>query len=132
MAKLQTKKLNINDFSSHNREDIGRLARSLNPFFDEIEKALRKGLTVDENLPFEYNSFDISVDANGNPKTSVSIPTSLSTIKGIMVISASATGNYPTATPFISYSISGSVIKITNVKGLPANINFNLTVMVLS
>ena len=114
------------------REDISRLARSLNPFFDEVEKALRKGLTVDENLPFEYNSFDISVDTNGTPKNSVSIPTSLSGVKGIMVISATATGNYPTATPFISYTISGTTIKINNVKGLPANITFNLTVMVLS
>ena len=127
---INIKKINIADFSSENTEDMQKLARSLNPFFDSISQILKKGLTVSEHLPFEYLTFDVEVDASGVPKSSIKLPTSLNaTIQGMIVIKVDSTGT-PTAAPFIIFSINKKIITITKVVGLPANVIFKLTVMV--
>lgn len=127
MAKIQTKKININDFSTNNRGDMERLARSLNPFFDEVEKAIRNQPT------FEFLSFEVTVDASGIPTSQVNIPTSLSSVKGLACLSATnSNGIFPTNTPFIAFNLSKNVIQVSVVKGLPANTKFSLTIMAVS
>jgi len=124
MAKIQTKKILANDFSPNNKGDIEKLGRSLNPFFDEVTKA------VNNQLNFEYLNFDISVDATGVPTSQVNIPVSLNTVNGLICVSATNTsGIFPSATPFISFNLSKNVIQVNVVKGLPANTKFTLTVM---
>lgn len=134
MAKLQTKKINIVDFSQESREDITKLARSLNPFFDDIERAFRKGLSVADNLPFEYITFTAEVDALGIPKRSIILSTGLTNIQGLCIIDAIAQDgiSYPTATPFITRAANGSSITVKHIAGLPANKIFTIKIMVMS
>lgn len=129
---LNVKKINVADFSKTNVADMQKIARSLNPFFDSIQQVLNKGLTVDEHLPFEYLYFDVTVDANGVPLANLKLPISLTNVKGMLIIKAEASGSFPTATPFVSFTIDKNIATISRVLGLPANINFKMTVMVLS
>jgi hypothetical protein len=134
MAKLQTKKINVNDFSPDARQDIAKIARSLNPFFDDVERAFRKGLSVEDNLPFQYITVTLEVDANGKPKQQVSTSFNLTNLKGCVIINAKAadTTVFPTATPFASFNTSGSVFTVTNVAGLPADKSFTLTLLLMA
>ncbi len=133
MAKISTKKINTSDYSKANQPDISNLARSLNPFMDDIERILRKGLTVDDNLPFQYLTFSCEVDASNNPKVATKLTSSLTTtIKGVLVVSVSNTSAYPTASPFIVFDAVGSNIEIKKVFGLPPNTKFEITVLVVS
>lgn len=126
MAKIQTKKINVNDFSPNLKTDIERLGRSLNPFFDEVVKAIAG------QLSFEYLIFDVTVDASGIPTSQVNVPVNLSSVKGLICVAATnANGAIPNSNPFISFNLSKSVIQINAVKGLPANTKFSLTVMVV-
>lgn len=134
MAKIQTKKININDFSADSRPDMSKLARSLNPFFDDVERAFRKGLSVEDNLPFQYLTVTLEVDANGKPKQQVSTSFNLTNLKGCVTINAKAANInvFPTATPFASFSTSGSVFTVTNVAGIPADESFTLTLLLMA
>lgn len=134
MAKLQTKKINVNDFSPESRQDISKLARSLNPFFDDIERAFRKGLTVDDNLPFQYVTLKLEVDGSGTPKQTTATIFNLTNMKGCVIISAKALDNvsYPTSAPFISYTTTGTILTITNIAGLPADKIFTLTLLLMA
>lgn len=124
MTKIQNKKININDFSTANKGDIERLARSLNPFFDEVTKA------VSGQLNYEFITFDVTVNVSGIPTSQVSIPVTLSSVKGFICLSATnAVGAIPTSTPFLSWNLSKSVVQVSSVTGLPANTKFTLTVM---
>lgn len=128
---LNVKKINVADFSKTNTADMQKLARSLNPFFDSIQQALNKGLTVSENLPFEYVTFEVTVDGAGVPLSSVKFPISLTAaVKGMDVINTS--GGIPTACPFVLHTIDKNIVTVTHVLGIPANTKFKITVMVLS
>jgi hypothetical protein len=133
VAKLSTKKLNISDYSKNNQTDIANLARSLNPFMDDMERILRKGLSVEDNLPFQYITINVEVDSSSNVKTPLKITTSLTTtIKGCIVISASASNSYPTAAPFIAFTAINGILEIKKVIGIPANTKFELIILVVS
>lgn len=128
---LNVKKINVADFSKTNTADMQKLARSLNPFFDSIQQVMDKGLTVSEHLPFEYATFEVTVDALGTPLSSVKFPISLtSTVKGMQVVNCS--GGIPTGCPFVLYTVDKNIVTVTTVVGIPATFKFKLTVMVLS
>lgn len=134
MARIQTKKINVNDFSVDVKEDMGKIARSLNPFFDDIERAFRKGLTVEDNLPFQYITFKLEVTAAGIPKQKVAMSFNLTNLKGCVIISAKAIDNvsYPTAAPYISYTTTGTVFSVVNIAGLPADTEFTITALLMA
>lgn len=133
MTKLSTKKININDYSKENIADIAKLARSLNPLMDDLERIMRKGISVEDNLPFQYISFDCEVDASGVPKTVIKLNTSLTTtIKGNLIVNITSLTSTPTSTPFILTEISGSMIEIKKIFGLPSNTKFNITILVVT
>lgn len=128
---LNIKKINVQDFSTANTEDMQKLARSLNPFFDSLNQVLKKGITVSEHLPFEYVSFETTVDAGGIPTSPLKLPISLqATVQGMQVIQV--TGGVPTATPFIVFSIEKTTATVSKIIGLPAGVKLKLTALVLS
>ena len=87
MSKLSTKKIIISDYSKINQDDISKLARSLNPLMDDLERMFRKGMSVEDNLPFQYVTFSCEVDSTGTPKSVIKLNTSLTTtIKGSIVV----------------------------------------------
>lgn len=128
---LNIKKIDVANFSTANTDDIQKLARSLNPFFDSIRQVLNKGLTVSEHLPFEYVSFEAAVDAGGVPTSPLKLPIGLTaTVQGMAVIQVS--GGTPAATPLIIFSIDKNIATVNKIVGLPAGVKFKITVMVLS
>ena len=128
---LNIKKINVADFSSVNTADMQKLARSLNPFFDSISQLVKKGLTVSENLPFEYQTFEVTVDASGIPTSPLKFATALSaTVQGMQVIQVS--GGNPTATPFLVFTIDKNIVTISKITSLPAGIKLKITALVLS
>lgn len=133
MGKLSTKKINISDYSKANQEDIAKLARSLNPLMDDLERILRGGLSVHDNLPFQYLTFTTEVDADSVPKSAVKLTTSLtSNVKGVIIINATSPNSTPTSAPWISYEVRNQSIEIQKVLGIPANTKFEITVLVVS
>jgi hypothetical protein len=130
---INVKKINIQDFTLENQSDISKLARSLNPFFDDIQRTLNKGLTVNENLPFEYATFEVSVDALGVPLNLTRFSINLKeTIKGSIVINAESSNSSPTGTPYVSFSVNSNILTINKVFGIPSNIKFKLTILLMS
>jgi hypothetical protein len=128
---LNIKKINTQDFSTANQGDMQKLARSLNPFFDSISRVLNKGITVSEHLPFEYVSFETTVDTGGTPTSPLKLPITLqATVLGMQVIQV--TGGVPTATPFLVFSIDKNIATVTKILGLPAGTKFKITALVLS
>lgn len=132
MAKIQTKKINVNDFSADFREDASKLARSLNPFFDDIERAFRKGLAVDENLPMQYQTITLTVDGTGTPTQRAVLTTNLTSVKGCVTVKAVCTDAYPTGTPFVSFDQNNTTLEIKNVAGLPSGKSFTLTLLLVN
>ena len=132
MAKIQTKKINVNDFTESARPDIAKLARSLNPFYDDIERAFRKGLSVDENLPMQYQSITLMVDASGIPTQRATLTTSLTNIKGCVIVKAICTDSYVTSAPFATIEQTNSILEIKHIAGLPANKSFTLTLLLVN
>ena len=132
MAKIQTKKINVNDFTPEFRENIGKLARSLNPFFDDVERAFRKGLSVDDNLPMQYQTLVLEVDGTGTPTQRTVLTTSLTNVRGCVILKAVCSDAFPTACPFITFSQTNTTIDIQKVAGLPANKQFTLTILLVN
>ena len=133
MSKLSCKKININDYSTNNQADIGKLARSLNPLMDDLERLFRKNLTVQDNLPFQYVTFSCSVSADGTPTNKVKLTSSLTTtIKGCIVVNASNSTLSPTSSVYVHLGFSGSDIEVKKVFGLPTGATFDITILLVS
>lgn len=135
MGKLSTKKINVGDFSPENRPDLSKIARSLNPFLDDVERILRKGLSVEDNLPFQYLDFITEVDANGIPLSAINLSTNLTTsIRGVIVVDVESMmdGIYPISSPLLITSKSLGKVEIKKIIGLPANTKFKITVLIVS
>jgi hypothetical protein len=133
MGKLSTKKINTADYSQMNREDVGKLARSLNPFMDDVERLFRKGLTVEDNLQMEYITFTGEVDGTGTPKNTLQFTVNLTTnIKGCIVVNATNPNVYPTSSPYVATSINGTNLQIKKILGLPADTKFEITLLIVS
>lgn len=138
MAKLTSfPSLKSEDYDAKDRPIITKLAYSLNNTITELQQALNKGLNVTDNLNMAYRTIEVTVDASGTPLTTVNIKTGLSSNStGIQVIKAVnkgvASAAFPNSTPFISYSENNQIITVSNIAGLPANVKFQLTLLILT
>lgn len=133
--KLSPVKLKTNDFEEKDKEFVEALGGILNPFIDNIVRGFNKNFSVDDNLPFEFRTIDVTVDINGNPISVTSFTTNLVNIKGyvcINVIDIQNTQIYPTGTPFISFEISGTTVKIKNIASLPSGATYRLVLLGIS
>ncbi len=116
------------DYSMDNRDDVAKLARSLNPLMDDLERIFR-GKFNEENLPFQYFTLSSELDGSFQPKSTLKLTTSLDNIKGIQPISLSIT---PTSAPWVVYEQNGSNITIKKILGVPANTPFSITIRIES
>lgn len=64
--KLQSIRIKTNDFPKEQREFVDALGGLLNPFVDKLVIGFNKNFTVDDNLPFEFKTIDVTVDIFGN------------------------------------------------------------------
>lgn len=131
--KIKTKKIKIEDFEKELQPAISKLAWSLNPLYDQLESLInRKGLTVQENLPFQYQTFVVELNASGEPKQRVILTNPFGNIfKGFIV--CNVTGDVGiTGAPFIVYELNGLNILVKKITGLTQDIRFTVTAMLLS
>jgi len=132
MAKVNNlKRIVVEDFSKEDQDLVQKIAFSYNPLMEQLTSAFNKGIDF-ENLSQQFSIIRVRVDGSGNPVIPLEMKYELKTkLRGIQVISAqNLTDNaFPTGQPFISYSLSGTIITVNNVTGLPSNKDFSLSVI---
>lgn len=123
------------DFAKEYQALIEKLCNYINPNTELVYTALSNRLTFTDNFDATVKIFSVTVDANGTPTSTTTIPLNIvnnTTPKasGSLVIKADNLTNsnvYPTGGVFLSFTQSGNIITITNITGLPANNKFNLS-----
>jgi hypothetical protein len=131
--KIKTKKIKIEDFEKEIQPTISKLAWSLNPLYDQLESLInRKGLTVQDNLPFQYQTFVVDLNASGEPKQKVIISNPFGNIfKGFTVCNVTGSATI-TGAPFIVWELNGLNILVKQITGLPQDVRFTVTALLLS
>lgn len=128
------KRLLAEDFSADDRQLISKLGLVLNPFTEQIILAMRKNITIADNLNMEYKTLSIKVNASGIPTSSNQFQTSISTkINGISCENYQNLTNptsYPTSGITVSWVQKGNIIEIQHVTGLNSTDTHNITLLV--
>ena len=127
------KQIRAEDFSDDLQDDMGRLGGMINPFMQEIFEFADKRIGF-ENLEFEFKQITIKVNEEGKSTSVPKINTGKSKVNGILVIRAinlTNSKNYPTEHPWINIEEEGGgVISVVGVKGLVANDNYRLNLVI--
>ena len=136
MSKLQGfKRILAEDFDEKERPLVSKLAYSINPAFEDIQFAMNKGLSIEDNLNFNKKDITVIVDASGIPNTDVVVKSGLaSSCSGIIVIKATnltAPATSPTNTPFITFSDNSGQISINKITGLQASNQYRLRLLLI-
>lgn len=127
------KKLVKEDFDSKDQALIEKLAFVFNPLIEQLVQAFNKNVDFD-NLNQEIIYLNTKVNATGVPILGTDVKTTLKTrLKGIQCISAlNLTDTLPPAgAPFVTYTVSSNLIKITNITGLLPNKDYQLTLILI-
>lgn len=129
--KLSTfKRIIKEDVKEEYRELVEKLAFSINPFAEEVIKALGNNLSVGDNFNQQIRDVTVEVDGSGSPKSILQFKTNLpSKCVGHQVIKADNLTNssvYPTSCPFLSFTESGGILTVNNITGIPADNKFQL------
>lgn len=122
------------DFDPQYQGLIDRLSFTINSSFESLFNTLNGQSSLTDNILCEVDTFTVTVDSSGKPLTSTQFTTKLvNGTKGSTVIAATSTGStpvYPTGTPFVSFSKAANTLTVTNIAGLPAGTQFNITVII--
>lgn len=134
MAKLPGyKRIYSTDFPKDSQPAMEQLSYTVNNAFEGIFSALANNLNLSDNLAVSVRDLTVSVDANGNPLSTLSFGIDNNNpISGVIVIKASNqtnTSTYVTGAPFISYSQTGSKIIVNNITGIPTGNTFSVRVV---
>lgn len=121
------------DYSEEYRGLIETLSYSINGGIEVIYQAFNKAISLRDNVACTVKEIDVVVTATGavKSKTTFSLDTS-NRILGITVLNALNTKNpsiLPTSGVFVSFTQENKNIIINNIKGLPADQPFTLTVV---
>lgn len=133
--KVQSTRIKSNDFPEEDRQLVETLGRTLNPLIDRLVLAFNKNITVDDNLPFEFKNLDVEVDGTGTPISGSAVKTSLTNFKGYIclnVLDINNTGIYPTTAPFVLTELTGNIINIRKITGLPSGAVYRLVLLGIS
>lgn len=119
------------DFKDEEKGLVGKIGRIINSFQEEVYNLSSKNITISDNLDQEVKILTATVDSAGNPTTNISFKNNLKNkIQGCQVIRAIGSV-YPNGHPFISYSETSGIVTINNIKGLPANTQFQLVILLI-
>jgi len=115
MKVTNLKRLVVEDFESDDQEMITKVAFSYNPLIEQITQAFNGNIDFD-NLNQEVLTFEVELDATGKPKADIELRSSLrGKPRGTVVIRAenlTLDGTFPTAVPFITFSIADKNIEL--------------------
>lgn len=134
MAKLNNvRRINPQDFSVDNQQDIERLGYILNSFMQEVVDMSNKNVDF-ENLNQNFISFQIEVDSSGKPIGTNKINVNKVNPQGIQVVRAINTTNAALLSdtpPFIYYTPNGTnLVTIDKIVGLLPNNKYQLSIVV--
>jgi hypothetical protein len=121
------------DFPQSDQALVDKLAYVINPVFSDLQNTFNKGINV-SYLTREYTVITIT-SVGGVPTPKSQFKTALTKPVGVVVMSATNTTNsavYVTSAPFISWSLSGTIITINNITGLQDNTQYSLTLEVIA
>lgn len=132
--KLQSVRLKTNDFPAEEKEFVDKLGGILNPFIDKLVIGFNKNFTVDDNLPFEFKTIDIQVDASGIPLSNSKVNTALSGFKGYLCVNVLNINNlaYPTTAVALFTETNSNVVTIKKITGLPSTGVYRLVLLGIS
>ncbi len=133
--KLQSARIKTNDFPQDQKEFADTLGGVLNPFIDKLVIGFNKNFTVDDNLPFEFKTLEVTVDASGIPVNSFLLLTGLTNFKGYICLNAtdlSGSNSYPSTAPFLVFTANGQTITIRKITGLQPNVPYRLVLLGIS
>jgi hypothetical protein len=120
------------DFNQKDQSLISKIAATFNPAIDQISNILNGGLDISD-LNCIQKQITVQVDANGNPLTSISVASTLTTKCSMLMVGRAYNltnpTTYPTTAPFISFTPNGTQITVNNITGLTANDQWQLTIV---
>ena len=124
------------DFKEEYQPLIDQLAVSVNNGFDTLYDALNGKLSFKDNILSTIAEFNVSVDANEDPRqqTQIKLKDGQQNIEGVIVLSVQGVSDsslLPTGGLAISFSKNNLVANINNIKGLEANKNYRIKVLIL-
>ena len=127
------KRLVKEDFNETDQALVEKLAYVFNPFQEQVYYAFNNGITITDNLNAITTTYKAKVDANGVPSGNNQVKYTLKTRpKGAMVINARSTdGSLLSGSPFITFNINNDIITITQITGLLAGKEYELTIVFL-
>lgn len=135
--KIQNpKRLRIEDFTEEEREMISKIAFVMNSSFSSLFDLANKRITLRENISASVREFNVTVDAQGNPRNAVFLNLddvlANQLVEGVQVIDAYSTDGVtrPTAGVFVDWSPNKSGININFVKGIPENKEFTIKLVI--
>jgi hypothetical protein len=123
------------DFQKEYQDFADALAGTVNINFELLYEALKKKVTLADNLASTVKDVDVTVDASGTPISTVAVtPDTALPIIGCSVINATNLVNssvYPTSQPFVTWSInSQGKFQLNNISGLQANQKYRLKLVI--
>lgn len=125
-------KLNKEDFGKDEQTLIEKLGNHLNIFNEDVFKAFDKKISIVDNLNQEILKFRVTTDGASNLTQSVKKKTSISPLSGISVIRSDiVTGSAITASPYLVWTVSDSLITITKIFGLAPSSTYDITILIL-
>lgn len=134
--KLQSfKRIFSKDFKSEDQDLVDKLALSVNQGIEDVHLALANRLTFSENFKAQIQDITITVDSNGTPVSNTLIKVKDSSLNpsGLLIIGCRNLKNaqgYPSSAPFIFWTSTDVGLKINNITGLTANVEYSIRVLV--
>ena len=121
------------DYKEEYQGLIETLSFSLNNGIEVLYQTLNKAVSLRENVACTVKDIDAQVDSNGTPIGTLKFTLdNTNRILGILVLNAINTKTpsiLPTSGVFVSFSQENKTVIINNIKGLPSNQPFTLTIV---
>lgn len=121
------------DYPVENQNLVDKLSVTINNGFELIYNAFAKNISLKDNIYCTIKDITVKVNANSTPNGTLSFNVDTQgRILGISVIKAVSlddTTSVPTSHPFIVYDQNNNTINISKIIGLPANVNFQLSLI---
>ena len=124
------------DFPSNDQALVDQLGTSINKGFNDLYTLADHNITFSDNLSATIATFNVTVDKNGNPTNSVTIPltNNLTKATGVIPLNAIGTTNttlLPSGGLAFSFSNSSNNVLIKNIQGLQASNQYTITVLII-
>jgi hypothetical protein len=125
------------DFKDEFKQVMDQLGILFNGALDPVYNALNNNLTFGDNFAATVAEFTVAVNSRGEPiqTTTLRLSNKQTTVSGIIVIKANGLNNstiLPSAGVYVDGKLNGNTITISNVKGIPQDIQFRIKAVILA